>query len=362
MALQAKVSETAFWTITLGVYTVFSVIALVLLFFPINFTVSDPKEVIQIYPGIILGALIALHIAVSFEELGPSEIGAHMFFGRPIRHLECGLAFVPFGITTVEVFSNLIQQAELPAEPEKVYRGSPADPDAKDIPPGKYAAIRILFGAPSPTSGDAPEDPYNNRMAVEVTPIIRYQIEDAAIFVQTIGTWEKMRTQVEDEVVAKINEEFCTMSPAEALKKIGEVSKKLTEIADEMVGGWGCKIHSVTIKPFSFSHKLNEAVLAVPEAERQKRVQILKAEGDKQAKILVGQGEASAEKAVIEARGEAMKKMYQDLGVDGAAVLAAETARGITNNPGQKTIIAGSGGFKDLATVGTVLGETMKKE
>lgn len=358
MALQSKVSKTAFWTITLGVYAVFSVIALVLLFFPINFTISDSGEVFQIYPGIILGALIALHAAVSFEELGPSEIGAHTFFGMPFRQLESGLSFVPFGVTTVEVFSNLIQQTELPAEPEDIYRGTKDDPDAKNIPKGKFAANRILFNG-KPTNLN---DPYDQPMVSDVSVVVRSQILDAVEFVQTIGTQEKMRVQINDEVVAILTKVFAERTPAQAIKEIDKVNDELKSAINKMVAPWGCEVHSVTIKPFSFSHKLNEAVLAVPEAERNKQVKILNAEGEKQAKILMGQGEASAEKAVIEARGEAMKKMYQDLGVDGAAVLAAETARGITNNPGQKTIIAGSGGFKDLATVGTVLGEAMKKE
>ena len=51
--------------------------------------------------------------------------------------------------------------------------------------------------------------------------------------------------------------------------------------------------------------------------------------------------------------------MSAELNISGNAVLAAETARGVTNNPGQKTIIAGSGGFKDLAVIGAVLGETL---
>ena len=54
--------------------------------------------------------------------------------------------------------------------------------------------------------------------------------------------------------------------------------------------------------------------------------------------------------------------MSKELSVDGASVLAAETARGVTSNPGQKTIIAGSGGFKDLAVIGSVLGESLAKE
>ena len=54
--------------------------------------------------------------------------------------------------------------------------------------------------------------------------------------------------------------------------------------------------------------------------------------------------------------------MMEDLHLKGNEVLGAETARGITNNPGQKTIIVGADGFgKITAVAGSILKESLKE-
>jgi regulator of protease activity HflC (stomatin/prohibitin superfamily) len=155
------------------------------------------------------------------------------------------------------------------------------------------------------------------------------------------------------------------VTPAKALTQLSGtdgIYKKLEDAIDGLLWSWGIDLESISLKPFGYSHALNEAVLEVPKAQREKEAQIIRAEGAKQATILAGEGKGKAKKAELDEETDGRKRMASELGVNGAAILAAETARGVTNNPGQKTIIAGSGGFKDLAMVGTILGETLNEQ
>lgn len=312
--------------------------------------------------GLELFLLLAVYTIASWKEIGPSDIGVRLFFGDPVDQVGPGLTFVPWGLITLTPFANETQQAELPSEPGLIYRGTESDPDGKNVPVGRHSPIRIVFGKP-----DDPKtvDPYDQRMVAEVTPVIRYRIVNAVAFLRTIKTWENARLQIEDAVVAVLNEELSKVTPAKALTQLSGpegIYKKLERAIDELLRSWGIDLESISLKPFGYSHKLNEAVLEVPKAQREKEAQIIRAEGTKEATALVGQGKGAARKAEIDGETEGLENQLQKLKIDGSAVLAAQTARDITSNPGQMTVIAGSGGFSDLATVGAVLGRTLNQQ
>ena len=69
-----------------------------------------------------------------------------------------------------------------------------------------------------------------------------------------------------------------------------------------------------------------------------------------------GRGDGKGEKARLGGRTAGSKKMAKDLGVDPSVVIGAETARAITENPGQKTIITGAPGFRELMGAAAALG------
>jgi regulator of protease activity HflC (stomatin/prohibitin superfamily) len=307
-----------------------------------------------------------LFTIASYRTVGPFDFGVRLFFGKVIDEVGSGLVFVPVGFCSLRKFSNLVQQAELPAEPEDIYRGTAEDPDGKNIPKGKYPPIRIVFGEPKNKGSQNVDDPYNHRMAVEVTPVVRYRMVDAVKFVKTIGSWESARRQIEDVVVATLNEKFSQMSPSEALKKLHKINLKLSGkngVIDSMLTDWGLDLESIRIKPFGFSHKLNDAVMAVPIAMQRKKVSIIDAEGARETKRLEGEGKGAAEKAELEGRAAGFKNMAEtlkNLGVEGRMVLGAETARAVTNNPGQKTVVVGADGFSNLIGLATSVSETLK--
>lgn len=346
-----------------AVYTFLLLVASVLSFFPVAISNADWKWMGESWNwGLELFLLLAVYTIASLKEVGPSDIGVRLFFGDPVDQVKSGLTFVPFGAITLAPFANETQQAELPAEPGLIYRGAESDPDGKNVPIGRYSPIRIVFGKPEDPKT---VDPYDQRMVAEVTPVIRYKIVNAVAFLRTIKTWDNARLQIEDAVVAVLNEELSKVTPAKALTQLSGtegIYKRLEDAIDDLLYNWGIDLESISLKPFGYSHALNEAVLEVPKAQREKEAQIIRAEGTKEATTLVGEGKGAAKKAELDGETAGLKNRTIDLKIDGSAVLASQTARDITSNPGQTTIIAGSGGFSDLATVGAVLGKTLNQQ
>ena len=303
--------------------------------------------------GLALFLALVLYTIASLKTVGPTELGARVFLGRPIDQVSSGFVFVPTGIFTLEIATRLVVQDELPSDPENIFRGD------GPVPKGMFPPIRIPFGPPSKDDGIPPDDPYNARMVAEVVPVITWHIEDFVMFLTTIGSITEARRQMEDAAIAMLTEAFAKITPAAALMDLAKHSDILKDAIDKKVLGWGINLKSSKIKPINFSHTLNTAILEVPEATVKAKAAIIIAEGEKRKRTLEGEGAGAAEKAVLDGRTAGLKNMSAELNISGNAVLAAETARGVTNNPGQKTIIAGSGGFKDLAVIGAVLGETL---
>jgi regulator of protease activity HflC (stomatin/prohibitin superfamily) len=302
--------------------------------------------------GLALFLMIVLYTIASFRQLGPTELGARVLFGKPIDQVSSGFVFVPVGIFTLEVAPATVIQDELPSDPQNIFRGD------GEVPPGKFPPIRIPFGLPT-TEND---DPYDHRMTQEVVPVVTWRIENFIKFLTTIGSVNEARRQMEDTAIAMLIEAFAKITPAVALQELEKHSNDLKRSIDDRVEGWGIELKSAKIKGINFDHALNTAILGVPKATVNAKATVITAEARKRQLELEGAGAGNAEKAILDGRTAGLKKMATELGIDGKAVLAAETARGITSNPGQKTIIAGSGGFSDLAIVGAVLGETLQKK
>ena len=310
--------------------------------------------------GLALFLSLVLYTIASARKLGPTEQGVRVFYGRPIDQVSSGFVLVPSGLVELVIFPCSIIQNEFPDNPEKIYRGK--DGDHGIIPPGLglKPPIRIPFGLPG-AQGDSvlDRDPLNQRLIEEVVPIVRWKITDCIAFLTTIVSIEDATSQLEDLCVATLSEEFGKLTPAQVVANYQPHNDTLTEELQEAVNTWGMTIESAKVKVINFSHDLNKAIQTIAEKTATGKANTIEAEGLKRSAILKGEGDGAAEKALLVGRTAGLKNMLMELSVSGQEVLAAETARGITNNPGQKTIIAGSGGFKDLAMVGTILGETL---
>ncbi|TSC85195.1 MAG: hypothetical protein G01um101417_62 [Parcubacteria group bacterium Gr01-1014_17] len=339
---------------------------------------------------------LCFYTLLSLRVVKEDEVGARLFFRRPLHNLSSGLVFIPLGFCQIVKETRLIMQDELPAPPEKIWRTKKgkrgeASPEADVVPADKAKEgykppIRITFGAPNvelpENTTDKVEqeqnieinkhikkireaqqgengvrDPFDFRMTAEVFLIIRWRIDDFVRFISTIGTIDKARTQIEDTATAAVTRAFAKISPAVALAHLGTQSKYLRAEIEERISGkgeekkrlpWGIKMETAQIKLINFSHEFNDAVQERAEAE-----------AIAQVKATEGKGEGDKEKRILTGRADGLKHMAKELGVSSAAVLASETARAITQNPGQKTIIAGSGGLADLMGVVTALGQTL---
>ncbi len=256
--------------------------------------------------------------------------------------------------------TRLVIQDELPAEPEKIYRGSEGDKLGRTVPKelqllGMKPPIRVTFSDSNEESvieKIKKDDPYDRRLTAEVVPVIRWRIDNFVVFLKTIGSVGSARKQMEDTCVKTFTEFLTKVSPAVALLRIKEFSAKLQEEIEKLVQSWGIEIENAQIKAINFSQTLNAAVQDVVVKER-----------EKQAAILEGQGLGGKEEAVLKGRTDGLKKMMDDLKVEGEAVLGAETARAIAgegDKSSQRTIIAGSGGFVDLIGAAAAIGESLR--
>lgn len=292
-----------------------------------------------------------LYIFLSFRIVGPTELGAMLFFGDPVREVSSGLVFIPFGICQLEKETRLVIQEEFPADPEHIFR------EEGKVSEGMFPPIRIPFA-----DKQGEDDPLSRRITAEVVPIVRYRIKDYIIFLTTIGSRKEAKKQMEDATIALCMGELTKLSVAEALLTLQDFSQRLKKEIDDLVEDWGIEVETAQIKAINFHHALNKAISGLPEARFQAKAVVEKAEGEKKKRILEGEGTGNAEKAVLSGRTAGLKKMAEELAIDASIVLGAETARAITENPGQKTIVVGANGFKEIIGIATAIGQAVKLE
>jgi len=328
------------------------------------------------------------YVLMSFRTVGPTELGARLFFGKPINEISAGLAFVPFLVCQLVKNTRNVIEDELPARPELIYRSERGKEEVVPenlLKAGYKPPIRIQFGGPGITidvlenenevvkrlygklnslivNKEIKDDPLNVRMTAETPLVIRWRIKNFCEFLKIFGSKEEAKDQIQDIAVAMLNREFSKITPAIAQAHLGTFSELVKEEIAERIGSNSIEIKTVLLRPFIYSHDLNVDLLKRAQAQAKKQATITDAEAQKQKDVLEGEGQGEKEKAIIDGRTKGFAYMVKELGVSPLVVLNAETARNITNNPGQKTIVAGSGGFADLLSVAAALGDTLKKE
>lgn len=359
-----------FWLIITVIYLLFLVIE--------YFYLSGKKEAIfgeEWNWGWVAFFTQILYTIFSFRAVGPTELGAVLFFGKPVKEVSSGLVFVPLGICKLETETRLTIQDELPSDPQHIYRGEDKIPDEM-FPP-----IRIPFGFPRTAEElkkldikfppemtkkelvvPLEDDPLNVRVTAEVVPIIRWHIKDYIQFLTTIGSRKEARSQMEDCAIVSLTREFAKITPAVALANLGTYSFALEEEIKERIAGWGINLKNAQIKAINFHRDLNTAIGEVPRMKLKAKTITINANAEKEQKRLLGEGDGLAEKAILDGRTDGLKNMTDKLDIDAGIVLSAETARAITSNPGQKTVIVGPRGFTDIVGIATAIGENLKTE
>lgn len=288
---------------------------------------------------------------LSVKIVGPTKLGAILFLGKPIREVSSGPVFVPWLLCRLEKETRLVIQEELPADPEHIFRNE----DKEKVPDGMFPPIRIPFA-------DKPEgdDPLKRRVTAEIVPVIRWRIDNYIKFLTTIGSREEAKRQMEDATIALCMKDLTSLTVAEALIGLSKFNGDLKTAIDALVESWGINVETAQIKTINFHHNLNKEIGGVAEAGFKKKSTITIAEAEKRKRQLEGEGAGEAEKAVLTGRTAGLTAMAEELEISPEIVLGAETARAITNNPGQKTVVVGADGFKELIGAATAIGESMK--
>lgn len=363
--------------------------------------------------GMFLLLLKVAHAAASIRMIGPQEIGARFFWGKPLHDLTPGPVFVPLGICQLATEDATVQQDELPAPPEKIFRVKEAageeTPEADVVPAdlvekGFKPPIRITFGFPGrelradPEASDEEKrliarmneyitaikneksgadkeektDPFDSRLTAEVFVVIRWRILRFCQFFSTIMSMDEARKQMEDTTTAMLTRAFAKITPAVALEHLGTQSGALLEEIRERVGQktparrvgvgskpWGVSVETAQIKLINFSHKLNKRVQEMAEAQAERRAKITRAEGEGERKRIERKGEGLGEEAYLAARGRGLQQMAQLLNLPATIIVGAEVARTIGENPQKTIIIPGSGGLTDLLGMAAAIGQTL---
>lgn len=281
---------------------------------PLKLTITE----YEINVAIIILAVELSILPFSFGTVKVDEVAAMFFFEKPIGELTSGWYLAPYGIISVKKENGAFFQDELPAEPENIFRGDGPTPE------GKFPPIRIKFGMPDKNDDEIlKNDPYNVSIVADIVPVVAWRISNPIIFFTKMKTVENCRKILSDKSIAICGDNLSKMTPAKALLSLKSISKNLettirkaTESTKGSSESWGIEIKDAYLKPFNFSHALNDAVVGVVKADLKKKETIISSEGERQKKINEGIGAAKAEESMLfaQAKGESkIKKLILEV-------------------------------------------------
>jgi len=285
--------------------------------------------------GVTLG-MVAAYLVFSLGTLDFTEVGVLDRFGKPIAELSPGLYFAPVGLYRTRRESRAIFQQELPADPEKIFRGDGSAPE------GLFPPIRQKFGPPDPNDTDLAESPYNKEMVAEVVPVVGWQIRptEAITFFQVVGSVANCRQMLTDLVLKPVVEDLAAMTPAKAQKQLRALNGRIKAELVAEVAGWGIEIKAAYIKQFNYSHSLNSAVEGTSIAEQNAKAVKETAEGERQRLLRTGLAKEATDgtlelvpDAATKAKTDALKELKE---LRGTLVLGDASTVFDVNKKGEK--------------------------
>lgn len=333
----------------------------------IAFTVSFILKFFGIKQNVMLIALLTVlfHFIVSwFNIVGKKERGSVYFFERPLYNTGRGIHFIPWLVCTLDVNSRTYFEDELPANPEKMHRVARGEQDF--VPPelveqGFKPPLRITFRGltkeellerkQSRTDGIDVDDPFEERVTVEVPGIVIWRIVDLIMFTQTIGDEVEAQKQMGDVFILMMTTELSKVTLKKFLETKEEYDGKLKAGLTTLTESWGIEIITAGTKEYKGSRRLNILIQGIVEAKAQKRSDALK-----------GKGKGDEEEAVLIGRTKGLKYMKEQLQVTSESILSVESARTISENVDKLVAVGGSGGFQDLMKIAATTAELLKPE
>lgn len=218
-----------------------------------------------------------------------------------------------------------------------------------------------------------------DNVTMQIDTVVYFQITDPKLY--TYGV-ENPISAIENLTATTLRNIIGELELDQTLTSRDIINTKMRAILDEATDPWGIKVNRVEVKNIIPPRDIQEAMEKQMRAERERREKILQAEGEKKAAILIAEGEkesailradAKRETHIREAEGEAQAiikiqeanaqgiRLLKEAGADESVLKlkSYETMVEVANGQSTKIIIPSD--LQNLATVGTVLSETVHK-
>ena len=179
-------------------------------------------------------------------------------------------------------------------------------------------------------------------MTMDVSWYTRYRIANPLCFLSVIGTIAEARKQMRDTSQRVLSEEFAKRTPAQIIGHLEEINKRLDKETAEATSSWGIDFDESSVFSPDLSHDLAIGLRNVPLSKAQAVQTRVTADAERYRLTEEGLGTAAARKAYLTAEGDGMQEIAKKLGVDGADVLAAETAK---KTVGESDLVLGADGL-----------------
>ena len=219
-----------------------------------------------------------------------------------------------------------------------------------------------------------------DNVTMQIDTVVYFQITDPKLY--TYGV-ENPINAIESLTATTLRNLIGELELDQTLTSRDHINVKMRSILDEATDPWGIKVTRVEVKNILPPRDIQEAMEKQMRAERERREAILRAEGEKTAAILIAEGEkesailradAKKESHIREAEGEAEAivklqhanaegiKLIRDAKADDAylKLKSYEALIEVANGNATKIIVPSD--LQNIATLGTVIKESMKSD
>lgn len=326
---------------------------------------------IPINVGLVVCLLQIIHFFKTLRSIEVSDLAGFSFFGRPWYIPKSGLYQVPWGILTLVRADRNYKDKRFPGPADKIFRVSKEkqkDREGGDMPPEGKDLVRPIFvttGEPRLTSEDTRTlkekgggNPLDQQLSVEISYFVRYRPDQeyGGIFriarnlsARTGDIDQRIQDLVQEQAEREMKAVLTRHTPATIIENWDLVNKVFILKLRLTVMRLGIDIdrNGGGLDDLNPSHETNETQAEVTREQFRKLATITKAEATSAERQKVREGEAAGELAWLKAQAEGRKKMKEELGVSGDAVLASEAVREVLKET-DVILAGGEGGMGDV--------------
>ena len=219
-----------------------------------------------------------------------------------------------------------------------------------------------------------------DNVTMQIDTVVYFQITDPKLYSYGV---ENPINAIENLTATTLRNIIGELELDETLTSRDVINTKMRSILDEATDPWGVKVNRVEVKNILPPRDIQESMEKQMRAERERREAILKAEGEKKAAILIAEGEkestilradAQKEAKIKQAEAEAASilkiqeataqglKLLKDAKMDDSVLKlkSYETLSKMADGKSTKIIVPSD--LQNIATIGTVVKEMIKKD